>query len=85
MELLVDAGRREKRKEGGGWEDIPSVNGPRDPREQEAEQAKTLTEKLLSKQRCSGRWITSTIVQEANLDPPIPEKSPLFPIHSDKK
>lgn len=62
------------------------MNGPGDPGEQEVAQAKTLTEKLLSKQRWSGLWITSTIVQGAGPEPSIPEKPPpLPPLRADQK
>lgn len=56
---------------------LASVNGPRGPREQEAAPAKTLTEKLLSKQRWPGRWIPSTIVRGADPKPAVPGQ-PLY-------
>lgn len=88
LELLVEASRERggRKAEAGKTGLVLSVNGPRDPGGQEAAQAKMLTEKLLSKQRWPGRWITSTIVQGADPEPSIPEKpSPLPPLHSDKK
>lgn len=84
MEASRERGGR--KAEAGKTGLVLSVNGPRDPGGQEAAQAKTLTEKLLSKQRWPGLWITSTIVQGADPEPSIPEKpSPLPPLHSDKK
>lgn len=63
-------GQLEQEEWGRGWRTgLVSVNGPRGPREQEVAPAKTLTEKLLSKQRWPGRWTPSTIVRGADPEP----------------